>query len=810
MEAQKALEKNKKKSAIRDGADISKKEILIESVRAAAFTVFALLLGTKPMTFDAFPLAFALLSGAVREAPFVALGVFLSSFYGSSFAPEIALAVCLITALRILSGILLEKRNVRAHKGGFLGTVVSLFSEHPYLRMMSSALGVFFIGIWRIIEGGFRFYDLFASIFYLALTPVATLIFSKYFDINEQKIVQGYAFSITPRDEKLYDLSVLALLCSLSFSLKGFSLVGISIPLFFSLFATLYACKKGILYGIVTGLALGMALSPTYAPLLAFCAIAYSSIHKLTLFGAATASCISGLVWALYIGGVSSVFETFPALLCGSMTFCTAERINIFDDVNRFLKVEKEIPQDISLESVIAEQKANLQDERLRSISDSFGTLSEIFYDLSSKLKRPTMLDLRAICEQSFDMHCKDCADREICYGAEYGSTLEAMKKMTVALHTSGRADIKKLPESFKRRCNKTDKLSSEANRLCAIATKKAFQNEKTEIFALDYDAISKILNDAIVQNEEEFKIDGSMGRKLAKIIANEGYGEHAVSVFGKRKLKIIARGLDLSDKSSDVNSLKSKLEHASRVKLADPTFELAFGSVNMQTEALRTYSCEGAFATSASQGESVCGDTVSIFENKNDYFYALISDGMGTGKKAALTSEMCNSFLRNMLGAGNQMDASLRMLNSVLRAKGTGSENECSATVDLLQLDLYSGALSLIKSGAAPTFVIRRENVFKLASPSFPIGILRSIDAKQIDISCEDGDVIVMISDGATRAGDDCSYLTEMLREPSLAAETPKRIADKIIRRARAEADMQNDDISVVVVKIKKELCGW
>lgn len=792
----------------------AKRVLLIETARALAFFVFGLLLGTKRMIFDTSPLAFALLAASTRQAPFVLVGVMVSSFYGGELSLPMLFGTCVTVALRILARLFLDRTDGAESEGRDpLYFVARLFSEHTYLRMMSGAVGVFTVGIWRIIAGGFRFYDLFAAIFYLVLTPVATFLYSKYFNVCEKRLSQGRALSLTPSEERLYDLSVCLLLCSLVHSLEGASLAGISISIFIAALVTLFTCKKGVLYGIVAGLLLGLSIAPSYAPMLAFCAIAYASVCKLSLFGGAIAASIAGLVFAIYVGGFSSLATVFPALLSSSMVASTAERINALEDLERFLKPSEATSEPISIgtvEGVIAEKKASVQDERLRSISDSFCALSEIFYNLSSRLKRPTMLDLRAICEQSFEKHCESCENHEICFGAEYGATLDVMKKMTVQLHSTGLADAKKLPESFKVRCRDAGVIADEVNRSCAIATKKAFQNEKTEIFALDYDAISKILNDAIAENEEEFKIDHKMSKKLARVIADEGYGEHAVSAFGRRKLRIIARGLDLSDKAADVSTLKASLESATRVSLSDPTFELAFGSVNMQIEARRAFSADAAFATVTKGGESVCGDTVSIFENKNDYLYALISDGMGTGKAAALTSEMCNVFLRNMLSAGNRMETSLRMLNSVLRAKGSKSEAECSATVDLFQLDMYSGGLTLVKSGAAPTFVLRRDNVFKLASPSLPIGILRALDAKQIDLSCEDGDVVVMVSDGATRGGDECAYLSELLREPSLADESAKRIADKIIRRARAENDYQNDDISVVVVKIKKELCNW
>ncbi len=813
MEDQKTLriEKQIIKEASRK---ISKKEILIESARALLFGIFGLLLGTREMLFETVPLAFSLLASSTRQAPFVLIGVLLSAFRGGEFSAPIVLGACATVALRILARLFLDKNAApNPSNTGFILAVSNLFSEHTYLRMMSGAVGVFVIGIWRIVLGGFRFYDLFGAIFYLVLTPVGILLFSWYFNISERRLADRCAFTMTPNEERLYYVSLTLLACSFIYSLGSTNILGISVPIFVASFVTLYSCKKGVVYGIVTGLLLGLSVSPSYAPMLAFCAISYFSVSKLSLFGGGIASCIAGLIWAIYVGGLSSLTSVFPALLASSMLFSTAERISIFDDVERFFAKDETNREPISIESiegVIAEQRANLQDERLRSISDSFSSLSEIFYNLSSKLKRPTMLDLRSICEQSFEKHCENCENREICFGAEYGATLDVMKKMTVQLHSAGITDSKKLPDSFKVRCKDAKIIVDEANKACAIATKKAFQNEKTEIFALDYDAIAKILNDAIAENENEFKIDHSMSKRLSRVIADEGYGEHAVSVFGKRKLKILARGLDLTDKAADVSILKSRLEESSRVKLSDPTFELAFGSVNMQIEATRAFSAEAAFAATASEGESVCGDTVSIFENKNDYLYALISDGMGTGRAAALTSEMCNTFLRNMLSAGNRMETSLRMLNSVLRAKGSKSESECSATVDLLQLDMYSGALTLIKSGAAPTFVLRRDNVFKLTSPSFPIGILRALDAKQMDLSCEDGDVVVMISDGATRSGDDCSYLSDMLRESNIANESAQKIADKIIRRAKAESDVPNDDISVVVVKIKKEICNW
>ena len=568
--------------------------------------------------------------------------------------------------------------------------------------------------------------------------------------------------------------------------------------------------KKGFIYGIVSSLLIGVSIAPSYAPMLAFVTLCYYLISKLSLLGGAIASCIVGLLYGIYTSGLASLSADFPALLSAPLVFCAAERFDLISDLKKFISSRENADDSFSNQLILAERRINIQDERIKSISESFSSLSEIFYNLSSQLKRPSMLDLHSICEESFEKHCDGCENRPSCFGAEYPITLDAIKKSAVSLHSFGKLEEKKLPDAFKKKCLRSEKIVDEVNLACSIATKKAFQNEKTEIFALDYDAIANILNDAIVENESEGRLDTKMGRRISKAIEEAGYGDRSIMVLGKRKLKIIARNLDLNENARDISSLKSKIEEITQVTLGEPTFELSFGSVNMLLEAKRAFSADCAFAKNAREGESVCGDTVSIFENKNDYLYALISDGMGTGKRAAANSEMCNAFLSNMLNAGNKIETSLRMLNSVLRVKGAKSEDECSVGIDLLQLDLYSGALSLVKSGAAPTFVLRRENVFKLASPSFPIGILRSLDAKQLNVTCEDGDIVVMISDGALKNVDDCSFITNLLGESNIADEPASKIADRIVRRARAEADLQADDISVVVIKVKKEICNW
>ena len=142
-------------------------------------------------------------------------------------------------------------------------------------------------------------------------------------------------------------------------------------------------------------------------------------------------------------------------------------------------------------------------------------------------------------------------------------------------------------------------------------------------------------------------------------------------------------------------------------------------------------------------------------------------------------------------------------MLNGFLRNKGSGSIHECSATVDLMELDLIGRRASFYKSGAAPTYVLRDGALFKLRSKTVPVGILKEPDTKKISFDVSAGDVIVMVSDGVTQGREECPWLFDLLRGnvDSLGVE---RTADLVMKYAKGEGC--TDDLSVVIVKIGEE----
>ena len=195
-----------------------------------------------------------------------------------------------------------------------------------------------------------------------------------------------------------------------------------------------------------------------------------------------------------------------------------------------------------------------------------------------------------------------------------------------------------------------------------------------------------------------------------------------------------------------------------------------------------------------------VCGDVITSFQTAGK-FYMLISDGMGSGREAALTSGVCATLLQRLIESGAGLETSLKMLNNIIRA----GERECSATVDIAEIDLITGEAKFVKSGAAPSFVLRGGSIFRLQSKTVPIGIIRALDAEMIKFDVMPGDRVVMVSDGAARSYDEVPWLLDMMTSDEVILKgSPKEAAAKIVREAARRGAA--DDITAGVICVVGE----
>lgn len=261
---------------------------------------------------------------------------------------------------------------------------------------------------------------------------------------------------------------------------------------------------------------------------------------------------------------------------------------------------------------------------------------------------------------------------------------------------------------------------------------------------AEDYAAFSSLLTTAKRKAEDEENEDDKLSETAEIILKGAGVHAEKVKVKGHRCKRLTAKGIAINRLSLSSEQLKELLGHAFCCNMKQPEFRMGDGKATLYMESAPAYRIECSRTALCKKGEKVSGDSVSFFSG-NGYFYSLISDGMGSGKEAAVSSRLASVFLEKLLLAGADRYSSLSLLNNYLASR----ENEVFATVDLLEADLYTGKAVLLKAGAAPSLLMRGGRCKRLEIATAPTGIIREISAKQLSFNLKADDVLVMFSDG-------------------------------------------------------------
>ncbi len=328
-------------------------------------------------------------------------------------------------------------------------------------------------------------------------------------------------------------------------------------------------------------------------------------------------------------------------------------------------------------------------------------------------------------------------------------------------------------------------------------SVRKTASTESEAVRTADqYAGISTLLAAAEEKRFATEHTDNALSNRAAALLYGAGVRAKSVKVTGGRKKQLVATGVELNRLTLSSIQLKNMMSDALGCKMKEPQFYPTGGVAKMVMESAPGFRIECSRNGCPKKGEEISGDTVSFFSGADGYFYALISDGMGSGKAAAESSRLAGMFLEKLLSAGADRKTALALLNGFLASR----KEEVFATVDLFEADLYTGKGVLIKAGAAPSFIIRGGKCRKLQSATVPAGIIRDIKAEQLSFDLKDGDTLIMLSDGIS--GDSNGEETETLLSALGGERHTAAIADLLLSDG-ARRTGNSDDMSVCVIKV-------
>lgn len=211
----------------------------------------------------------------------------------------------------------------------------------------------------------------------------------------------------------------------------------------------------------------------------------------------------------------------------------------------------------------------------------------------------------------------------------------------------------------------------------------------------------------------------------------------------------------------------------------------------------------EAAVAKTNKHASRESGDTVELAERPTGGLSLVLADGQGSGKAARGLSLLVTAKAVALLKEGVRDGAVARAVADALFAHRHG---QVSATLDILSVDLRSGAVLLTRHAETPAVIGSHGGWRTEPTAAGPLGRSPLARPEVRQFPAEPGLCVVVVSDGIDRAG-------ERFGEPpfdvaAFAATVPaggaQALADALLAEAiRRDRGRPADDMTVVALAL-------
>ncbi|MBQ5765305.1 MAG: SpoIIE family protein phosphatase [Clostridia bacterium] len=578
-----------------------------------------------------------------------------------------------------------------------------------------------------------------------------------------------------------------------------FKIIGLSLGGILAVTLILAAARFGMSsYGAVCGAVVGFVMSINMGQLssagmvYAFCGLMSGLFSALGSLGMIIAYIGTTLVTCLIIGNQTIVGPLFFEAVIGCGLFLIIPK-KTAGFIGGLLSPTTEISRLDSVKGALI--------MRLEFASGALRDIYETVEDVAAKLKKINCPDFDKTLNKIEDDVCGGCSLRRHCW--------ETAKEITAAdaLATWNRIKSPQAedtePTEF--RCIRRGRFEKAIKAHCAdYDSMRAAESRLSEVRGVisdQFEGVAKMLGDL----SEEFKYEVRHDQRATEniILAFKNMGFHAVRcIAAQDKWGRLSADIHIKGAADRVINKMDVVRHLSLALSRDmdtPTVNVGGDDAFIFITEKPNYKVEIGLTQIPEEKGKLCGDTAKYFADGRGRFMMVLSDGMGTGGRAAVDSAMVSGLFSRMLKSGFGYDCSLKIINSSMIFKST---DESLATVDIAAIDLFDGECELLKAGAAPTFVKRGSKVGKAESRSLPPGILRNITFDKATLSLKPEDIVVMVSDGAT--AEDTGWITDILKKWTIGSA--QQLADEIALAARRRRkDGHSDDITALVAILKK-----
>ncbi len=667
---------------------------------------------------------------------------------------------------------LIMNRRFKEKEIGFIGSVIAFCS-------------LFLSGLLYLWFDEISLFPLLLLIGESILGLFSSLLFIKAFNLPFYK---GSVEIFSKRDIfSLVMSSGTALMC-----ISGISIQGLSPGRVFSMVLMMFLCLfKGTGVSAVAGALAGIFLSFTPG--------------GEYLFPAFVTACICGgflsesgqTVISLVFTGAFFTVSLFccditesrlsliePIIACGVFLLIPANKISELEDYFDKLFSVRKNTDDFTLTDTLKKASANME------------AVALIVNDVSKKLDKIINPEVNRLFSHLQQRVCDKCEKKSFCWNKNFDSTAsDILQIIGVEKTGEGRIKLSVTCKEYDLLCNAlTSAYPSYSN---AIATK----NKITEMRRILTDQFSG-MSDFLYELSDNISLsrtrDKGKSVYLKTAIRDSGIQLERLDCYffnGRITVEIF---LPVND-SASIRKIKALIEFVTKRRYEEPETENTGNSLFVVFREKATYTVKSGYSQRSMKAGKLCGDTVGIFNSDCGYYNFLISDGMGTGSRAAIDSSLTASVIEKLICASFSFESACKTVNNALIIKST---DESLATVDAIQINPYNGKAVFYKAGGTLSLIRHCDSVTAIEKTSLPLGIIRNVPLSREERELKKGDIVLLLSDGVTNS--DCGWINDELL--AWSKSDMQSLASHIASLAALRSEnATRDDITVVAIRIEK-----
>ena len=439
---------------------------------------------------------------------------------------------------------------------------------------------------------------------------------------------------------------------------------------------------------------------------------------------------------------------------------------------------------------------------RLKYAAQALTNVHASVEEISQKLSALCAPSLQGVYDRSAEAICAGCGMSAACWRKHKAETLENFSQLAGPLKAKGKVETGDFTKAFVERCGRAgemrDELNKNYNRYLMKEAAELRAAQIREVVEEHFKTTAGILDEMAGEFSLYQQFDEEAAQRVADVLRDNGITPLEVCCridrFGRMTMEAeIERE---RQKRLNRGTFTREVSAACGRMFSPPCVSVSQDRCRIQMCQRPALEVGRGFSQSSAGNGTFCGDSASVFADGCGRLIAVLSDGMGTGGRAAVDGAMTSAMAESLLKAGIGFDSMLQTINAALMAK---SGDESLATLDLACIDLFTGEAQFRKAGAACTILRRGRRTEVLEASSVPLGILPGVEFASCQRDLGPGDVVVLVSDGVVAAGHE--WLADLVADWD-EGENPNTFAQRITDEAkRRRSDGHEDDVTALVL---------